>query len=59
MLRDQRSNTNTGNGVGHYDNNTYADHDGNVYKYNPSSGVAAAHQQWLINALLQLQSLRR
>ena len=31
-------NTNTGNGVGHYDNNTYADHDGNVYKYNPSSG---------------------
>ncbi len=31
-------NTNTGNGVGHYDNNTYADHDGNVYKYNPSNG---------------------
>ena len=31
-------NTNTGNGVGHYDNNTYADHNGNAYKYNPSSG---------------------
>ncbi len=31
-------NTNTGNGVAHTANNTYADHDGNVYKYNPSSG---------------------
>jgi len=31
-------NTNTGNGMAHYGNNTYADHDGNVYKYNPSSG---------------------
>ena len=31
-------NTNTGNGVGHYNNNVYADHDGNVYKYNPTSG---------------------
>ncbi|HXY09985.1 MAG TPA: hypothetical protein VEI52_19240 [Terriglobales bacterium] len=31
-------NTNTGNGIGHYDNNTYADHDGSVYKYNPSGG---------------------
>ncbi len=30
--------TNTGNGVAHTANNTYADHDGNVYKYNPSSG---------------------
>ncbi len=31
-------NTNTGNGVAHTANNTYASHDGNVYKYNPSSG---------------------
>jgi len=31
-------NTNTGNGIAHTANNTYADHDGNVYKYNPSSG---------------------
>jgi hypothetical protein len=31
-------NTNTGNGVAHTANNTYADHNGNVYKYNPSSG---------------------
>lgn len=31
-------NTNTGNGVAHTANNTYATHDGNVYKYNPSSG---------------------
>jgi hypothetical protein len=30
--------TNTGNGVAHAGNNTYADHDGNVYKYNPSGG---------------------
>ena len=31
-------NTNTGNGVAHGANNTYADYNGNVYKYNPSSG---------------------
>ena len=31
-------NTNTGNGVAHTANNTYATHDGDVYKYNPSSG---------------------
>ena len=31
-------NTNTGNGVADTANDTYADDDGNVYKYNPSSG---------------------
>jgi hypothetical protein len=31
-------NTKTGNGVGYSNNNMYADHDGNVYKYNPTSG---------------------
>jgi len=31
-------NTNTGNGVAHTANNTYADYNGNVYKYNPSNG---------------------
>jgi hypothetical protein len=31
--------TKTGNGVGYANNNVYADHDGNVYKYNPSSGA--------------------
>ncbi|MFN8009690.1 MAG: hypothetical protein U0V70_22180, partial [Terriglobia bacterium] len=30
-------NTNTGNGVAHAGNNVYADHDGNVYKYNQNS----------------------
>ncbi len=32
-------NTKTGNGVGYANNNVYADHDGNTYKYSPSSGV--------------------
>ncbi len=32
-------NTKTGNGVGYANNNVYADHDGNTYKYSPSSGA--------------------
>jgi hypothetical protein len=31
-------NTNTGNGIGHAGNDVYADHDGNVYKYNQGAG---------------------
>jgi hypothetical protein len=32
-------NTKTGNGVGYANNNVYADHDGNTYKYSPSTGA--------------------
>jgi len=32
-------NTKTGNGVGYANNNVYADHDGNTYRYNPTTGA--------------------
>ena len=47
-------NTNTGNGVAHTANNTYADHNGNVYKYNPSSGWQQ-HSDSGWSSLLQLR----